>query len=62
MSRCGNGGRLISDLVYPFAGSSPATGTNGSMAKLAVRDDLKSHWFLTVWVRCPLELQIKSYF
>lgn len=27
VSRCGNGVRLISGLVYPFAGSSPATGT-----------------------------------
>ena len=27
VSRCGNGVRLICGLVYPFAGSSPATGT-----------------------------------
>lgn len=31
VSRCGNGVRLISGLVYPFAGSSPATGTYAPM-------------------------------
>lgn len=60
VSRCGNGGSLISYLVYPIAGSSPATGTKNLCRDGGTVDTRSSNLrgANALRVRIPLSVQL----